>query len=222
MEATLTEKLALFLILIGSLSVHEWAHAWMADKMGDPTPRATGRLTLNPLSHIDFLGTVIIPLTMILLAPGFAILGWGKPVIIDPRNFKKPIQGDILVALAGPVSNLILAGLAATVFGLTLGLLHSEHIAQKAATLGLTIIYLNALLAVFNLLPIPPLDGSHVLRHLVRMSDLTFMRFAQWGTLILIVLINIQGFQMLLSKLVSMATMPFLWLMEWMSMLIGK
>ncbi len=222
MEATLTEKLALFLILIGSLSVHEWAHAFAADKMGDPTPRAQGRLTLNPLSHIDFLGTVIIPLTMILLAPGFAILGWGKPVMIDPRNFKRPVFGDIVTALAGPFSNILLAVIVALVFGAWAGAAHDVQMSEKVAGLGLNIIFLNGVLAVFNMLPIPPLDGSHILKHILRMSELTFMRFAQWGTFILIILINLGPFRALLSNLVMWASWPMLTLLQWMAGVVAK
>lgn len=222
MEASLAEKLALFLILIGSLSVHEWAHAFAADRQGDPTPRAMGRLTLNPLAHIDLLGTVIIPLTMILLAPGFAILGWGKPVMINPRNFKQPVKGDIITSLAGPVSNLVLALITAVIFGLVLGAMGSENIGEKATTLGLNIIYLNVLLAVFNMIPIPPLDGSHLLRHAVRMSEATFIQLAQWGSLILIVLINIPMFRELLGRLITIVSFPFLLLMDWAARLFAK
>jgi Zn-dependent protease len=214
MDATLAEKFALFLVLLGSLSIHEWAHAWVADKLGDPTPRAMGRVTLNPLAHIDLLGTVIIPLTMILLAPGFAILGWGKPVIIDPRNFKKPIRDDILTSLAGPASNLLLALGAAIIFGAWVGITHDGVMAEKIVKIGFNIIFLNALLCVFNLIPIPPLDGSHVLRHLVKMSDLTFIQFAQWGSLILIILINLDPFQELLRNMVLGASAPFGAVME--------
>lgn len=222
MEATLAEKLALFLILIGSLSVHEWAHAFTADKMGDPTPRGQGRLTLNPLSHIDLLGTVIIPLTMILFAPGFAILGWGRPVMIDPRNFKRPVMGDILTALAGPFSNLVLAALVAVIFGAWVGVSQDIAMGQKAAGLGLNIIYLNVILAVFNLLPIPPLDGSHILKHIARMSELTFLRYAQWGSFILIILINISVFRAFLSSIVMAASWPFMALMEMVAHAVAK
>jgi Zn-dependent protease len=213
MEATLTEKLSLFLVLIASLSVHEWAHAATADKMGDPTPRLQGRLTLNPLAHIDLFGTVILPLLMILLPGGFMILGWGRPVMIDPRNFKKPVTGDILTSLAGPFSNLVLALIIAVIFGVWLGYVHDGAAGQKILLLGSSIIMLNAVLAAFNLLPVPPLDGSHLMRHLFHISELNYMRFAQWGTLILIVLINIPFFQTLLYELVQLVSTPFIYVM---------
>ncbi len=212
MEATLTEKLALFLVLIGSLSVHEFAHAWVADKMGDSTPRSQGRLTLNPLVHIDLFGSVIIPLMMILMAPGFAIIGWARPVIIDPRNFKRPVAGDVLTSLAGPFSNFVLATLCAVVFGLVAGALGMA--ASKAVMLGVNIIALNVLLTIFNLLPVPPLDGSHLMRHLFRMSEMTYMRLAQWGTIILIVLINLEPFRMALWRLVTLLSTPLMMLMD--------
>ena len=109
-----------FVVLLFSAVLHEVAHGYEAERLGDDTARRAGRLTLNPLAHIDLFGTVIIPLTMILLAPGFAILGWGKPVMIDARNFKRPIMGDILTSLAGPLSNIVLALLVSVGFGLGL------------------------------------------------------------------------------------------------------
>ena len=214
MDATLNEKLAIFLVLIGSLSVHEWAHAWVADKLGDITPRSQGRVTLNPLAHIDILGTVIIPLTLILLTPGFAVLGWGRPVMINPRNFKNPMWGDIISSMAGPVANLILAALTATVFGLWVGVSADPQTAAKAAMLGINIIMLNTMLSVFNLLPIPPLDGSHILRYIFRMTELAFIRYAQWGSLILIVLINFSFFQNFLGRIINYCSLPFLSIMD--------
>lgn len=217
MEATLPEKLSLFIVLIVSLSVHEWAHAFVADKMGDDTPRLQGRLTLNPLAHIDFIGTLFIPLTIILLAPGFAILGWARPVMIDPRNFKKPIQGDVLTSLAGPVANILLALVISVAFGLLIGFTNNIEFMQKFAALGLNIVYLNILLFIFNLLPVPPLDGSHLMRHIFGIGEEGFARFSQWGVFILIILINIEFFNKLLMASVQNLSQPLAGLMEFIA-----
>lgn len=131
-----------FFGLIIAITIHEFAHAYTADRLGDPTPRSRGRVTLNPLAHLDPLGTIMIL---------FARFGWGKPVPIDPYNFSKPRRDEIIVSLAGPISNLFLALILAFVykFFLPSGLLF-------------TLIVVNVSLGVFNLLPVPPLDGSKI------------------------------------------------------------
>lgn len=137
--------------LIIAITIHEFAHAWMADRLGDPTPRSQDRLTLNPLAHLDPIGTI-----MILIA-GF---GWGKPVMFDPYNLDKPKRDITLIALAGPVSNLI----SATSLAIILALI--QQASPALATLGIFIyptIFLNVMLAVFNLIPIHPLDGGKIL-----------------------------------------------------------
>ena len=151
-----------FVVLIVSLSFHEAAHAWMANRLGDPTARLRGRLTLNPLAHIDWIGTVLFPL--IAMTTGAPLLGWAKPVPVDARHFRSPREGFALVALAGPVSNLILASGAALVFAVMPGRLLVQHDALGAfgQTLAM-MVYVNVLLALFNLIPIPPLDGGNVL-----------------------------------------------------------
>jgi len=215
MEATLAQKISLYLVMLGSLSVHEWAHAWSADKLGDSTPRSQGRVTLNPLAHIDLLGTVIIPLFFILFSPGFMLLGWGRPVIINPRNFKRPIAGDLISTAAGPLSNIILAVVAAIGFGLVLGFgSFGQESFDKLLGLGMVVIYLNVLLAVFNMIPIPPLDGSHFLRHALRMSTATYVKFAQWGVLILLVMINIPFFRSFLHSAIEAVSAPITALMS--------
>ena len=151
----------LFAILILSLSVHEAAHAWTADRLGDPTARALGRLTLNPLAHIDWIGTVLFPL--IAIVSGLPLLGWAKPVPVNMNRLGAPRRDFALVAVAGPISNLVMAIAAAFVLGAwtssTGGFVGDS---RGTALLGLAV-RLNVLLAVFNLLPIPPLDGGNVL-----------------------------------------------------------
>lgn len=153
-----------FIILIASLSFHEAAHAWAADRLGDPTARMLGRLTLNPIAHIDWIGTVLFPLVGML--SGLPLIGWAKPVPVDVRNLKAPRRDFALVALAGPVSNLVLAVGAALLLKAQGGLVPEQGQTLLTVTLY-TAVFLNVLLAMFNLLPVPPLDGGNVLAGIV-------------------------------------------------------
>jgi len=173
-----------FAVLLFSLSLHEAAHAWMASKLGDPTARMLGRVTLNPVKHIDPLGTIILPAIMLIVNPNF-LFGWAKPTPVTPANFKNLTRDDILTTIAGPCSN-ILAAIGATILllilshtsaigsavvhGLARGAmdpaLRSSALFPLALLFYLTM-FLNLILAAFNLLPLPPLDGSHVFRHLL-------------------------------------------------------
>ncbi len=157
--------LPLLAVLIMSLSFHEAAHAWAADRLGDPTARQLGRLTLNPLAHIDWIGTVLFPL--IAMSSGIPLLGWAKPVPVDMRNLREPRRDFALVALAGPVSNLILATIAAVFFEVSLKVTDTPGL--LAQTLLMAVV-MNVMLAVFNMFPIPPLDGGNVLMGLVPYS----------------------------------------------------
>jgi Zn-dependent protease len=186
------EKVILFILLLSSISIHEWAHAWVADKLGDPLPRQQGRVTLDPRSHIDPIGTLLIPFIMIFASPGFAIIGWGKPVQISLRNRETKKRDDILITLAGPLSNLSIAFICSLSFGL---LNRIVPLGESALLLLYQIISLNAVLFLFNLLPVPPLDGSHILKNMVNMKDETFLKFSKYGFFILIILINIPNFQ---------------------------
>ncbi len=151
------------LVLLFSIVVHEVAHAWQARREGDTTAEQLGRITLNPIKHLDPVGSVAVPLVLYFSGSPF-MFGWAKPVPIDPRNFRNFRWGDIRVSLAGIVSNLGLAVLC------TLGTAVIVQFAQ-GGTLGTVMrmleygIYINLVLAIFNLIPIPPLDGSHVLYH---------------------------------------------------------
>ncbi|MEM1222201.1 MAG: site-2 protease family protein [Verrucomicrobiota bacterium] len=196
----LRDGIIFYLILLGSLSVHEWAHAYAADKLGDNTPRSQGRVTLNPVSHIDPLGTVAIPLIMILLNPGFAIFGWGKPVMVDPRNFKKLKRDDIIVSMAGPASNLAIGLITAVIGGLIM------RFVPEFGDLVVRVIMVNAILIVFNLIPIPPLDGSHILKHAINMRDETYIKLSAYGFIILIVLINLPPFRIVMGTAIYFVT----------------
>ncbi len=149
------QALFFFLIIIPSAIIHEYAHGWAADQMGDPTARLAGRLTLNPLAHIDIWGTIIMPLALLLLSGGSFMFAYAKPVPYNPYNLKNRRWGPALVGAAGPLANLA----TAIVFGLLV-----RWLAPSAFTSLLAIIvYANLLLMVFNLVPIPPLDGSKIL-----------------------------------------------------------
>lgn len=153
-----------FLILIASLSFHEAAHAWAANRLGDPTARLLGRLTLNPMAHIDWIGTVLFPLVGML--SGLPLIGWAKPVPVDMRYLKAPRRDFALVALAGPVSNLVLAFGATVLLRLQGGLVPDDGVGVVTQVLYL-MVFMNVLLAAFNLLPVPPLDGGNVLAGIV-------------------------------------------------------
>lgn len=191
--------LIFYIILVCSVSIHEWAHAFAADKLGDGLPRAQGRVTLNPLAHMDFLGTFILPLLMILLpiftGNGAAVIfGWGKPVMLSLPNPKTRRRDDLIITAAGPLSNLVIC------FFLSLATPFVMKLDPSAVELIYLAMALNAALFVFNLLPIPPLDGSHFLKHAFRMSEETFYRFSNWGFLIILILINLAPFRYVLSK----------------------
>ena len=156
------EYLFLIIILLFSIVIHEVSHGTMALYLGDPTAKYAGRLTLNPLRHLDPIGSVILPLFLILMAKlmgGGIIFGWAKPVPINPYNFRDQKYGSAKVALAGPGSNLAIA----LVFGLALRFFPAIATIPGLPLMFSYIVYINILLAVFNLLPVPPLDGSHIL-----------------------------------------------------------
>jgi Zn-dependent protease len=205
--SSIEEKIILFVVLLGSLSVHEWAHAITADKLGDPLPRAEGRVTLDPRAHIDPIGTILLPLIMIFASPGFAIFGWGKPVRISLPNPKTRKRDDILITIAGPLSNLIIALLATLFFSIwvTAGL----PLSDSGINLYQTIVFLNCVLFVFNLMPIPPLDGSHILKHAINMKDETYFNLSRYGFIILLVLINLPPFQIFMGSMIQFSSSVF-------------
>jgi Zn-dependent protease len=149
-------------VLLFAITIHEASHAWAAMKMGDPTASAMGRVSLNPLAHIDPFGTVILPLILILVlhAPAF---GWAKPVMVNPRNLRNPRRDNIWISLAGPAANLAAAGASLIVL---VGLKHvprSSSPLEALETIFGAAVMINVILAVFNLIPVPPLDGSGIL-----------------------------------------------------------
>jgi len=183
------DAILLIIVLIFSVVVHEVAHAWQARREGDDTAEKLGRITLNPLPHLDPIGSFLVPLALHFSGSGF-LFGWARPVPVNPANYRDYKWGDIRVSLAGIVSNLALAVLAtlATVAVLkleqVLGPLGGVSVAlRQMAIYG---IFINLILAFFNLIPIPPLDGSHVLFHLLpRHLALPYRRAGRYGMLVL-------------------------------------
>ena len=157
------EKLIIFLIFMPlfllSLAIHEFAHAFTANKFGDDTAKQQGRLTLNPFKHIDLIGSVILPILSFF--SGFALIGWAKPVPVDRRNLKDPLMHDAVISAAGPFSNLMLAFVFMIILNLAANI-QALHTDMVISVIGLGV-YFNVFLFAFNLLPIPPLDGSHIL-----------------------------------------------------------
>ena len=178
--------------LVVLLSFHEYAHAWMAHKCGDDTARMMGRMTINPIVHIDPIGTVFLPLMMLSLNPGFLLFGWAKPVPVNPANLTNRKRDDILISMAGPAMNVILAIVLLAILRVAIEL--PEGISGSAVVAQLPkIAFISMFLCLFNLIPVPPLDGSHVMRHVVGMSEETYRNIARFGFIIVLVVINIPG-----------------------------
>lgn len=165
-------KLFLYIIIIFSAIFHEFFHAWMAYQLGDPTAKYAGRLTLNPLKHMDMMGTVIIPLFLLFFAGGF--IGWAKPVPYNPYNLRDQKWGSTKVAFAGPGSNFLIALIFALIFRF-LPISGAFYIAVS------WIIYINIFLALFNLMPIPPLDGSKLIMDLFPQRSRQFLQMGFIG-----------------------------------------
>ena len=192
--------LLMYLGLVILLTFHEYGHAWMGLKCGDDTAQQQGRISLNPLVHIDPIGTVLLPLIMIFASPaiGRFLIGWAKPVPFNPANLNNRWRDEMLIAMAGPAVNVILAvilvGLAriAVVFG-----------AETVTLLLIQTAGLSLLLCFFNLIPIPPLDGSHVLRNLTGMTYETYFNLSRFGFIAIILVLQIPQLRTLLGNLTN-------------------
>jgi Zn-dependent protease len=187
-----------FIVLLFSLTVHEMAHAWTADRLGDPTARLLGRISLNPIVHADPLGTIVLPL--ISLFTNAPLIGWAKPVPVTLRYLRHPRRDYILVAAAGPASNLVLAMFAAILLSIlpisphTLG---ESNVSVPIAAILSRLMALNVLLAVFNMIPIPPLDGGNVLGGLLPLNlAVLFNKVRPYGFVLLYALVLSGGFEM--------------------------
>lgn len=200
-----------FIVLLFSLTIHEMAHGWTADRLGDPTARLLGRVSLNPLVHADLIGTVVFPLMALL--SGVPLIGWAKPVPVNIRRLRHERRDYVLVAAAGPASNLVLAFVAAAVMNLlpvspmTLG---EPNISVPVASLLVGAVQINLLLAVFNMIPIPPLDGGNVLSGLLpRNLAARFDQIRPYGFLLLYALLLTDGYRYLVLP-------PYNFLRSWL------
>lgn len=185
------------LAFVLTITIHEAAHAWMSDRLGDPTARVLGRLTLNPIKHLDLYGTVLIPLFLLLVHSPF-VFGWAKPVPIDPYNLKNPRRDSALISLAGPLINIAFA----TVLAILVRLIPDATFFNIAYP----IILLNVTIAVFNLIPVHPLDGGKILVGVLPNTEAreldTFL--SRYGFMVLIFLIfPIFGGSSLLTSIIS-------------------
>jgi Zn-dependent protease len=198
-QRALLDGLVMYLCFIPILTFHEWAHAWTAWKCGDDTARLQGRVSLNPIVHIDPIGTVALPALAIFLAASGSglssfIIGWGKPVPVNIFNLRHPRRDDTLVAMAGPAMNVVLA------FGLlALGKVGQMLGVPMMLDICLQVALLSLFLCFFNLLPIPPLDGSHVVKNLVGMSHETYWRLCQFGFIVVILAIQVSSVRWVLG-----------------------
>jgi Zn-dependent protease len=214
-----------FVLLLFSLSFHECAHAWMASRLGDQTARLQGRITLNPLAHIDPVGTLLFP-AMVIFGPllgfslPFMLVGWAKPTPVITRNFKKIVRDDNLTTLAGPASNLLLVGVAFVSLAVIClavpggrSLVHANLSGALAIGSGLQPLVLLALLAIqvnlslffFNLLPIPPLDGSRVVRNMLPYNAVQqYDRIGGWIGLVLMIVVGGVLLRLLVSPTIGL------------------
>jgi len=184
----LIDGLLLFAAFIPLVALHEFAHAWTANRCGDDTPRLQGRLTVDPIAHIDLLGTIILPLLVTVMgaAGGNPMLfGWGKPVMVNPANFRHRRRDDILISGAGPAMNLIVAIAL-------LGIIRAIELAGYTAHVDpmLNIARLSLFLCFFNLLPVPPLDGGHIVRNLVGIGDEAYLLMSRYSFLFLLLIMR--------------------------------
>jgi len=199
------------ILLIISIGLHEFGHAWVADLRGDPLPRLQGRVTLNPFAHTDPIGTILLPGIMIFLSPGFGLIGWGKPVQISLPNPKTRRMDDICITLAGPGMNLVLCFVLALI-----GALGSFDPVQDRLVLRFLVsgIFLNSGLVVFNLIPIPPLDGSRLAVRLGLYTEEIFLSLARWGFVILLIAVNLPFFRDGMDVAIRLVASPWFWLWD--------
>lgn len=215
MSYELIHGLILYLGFVAFVVLHEYAHAWTAVRCGDNTPRLQGRLTLDPIAHMDLIGTLILPLAVTILSAqggGWMMLGWGRPVQVNLNNFRVRRRDDILVSVAGPVMN-ILTAIVVLIIMKIVQLTAGVSTSQLSTPLDL--VRLSLFLCFFNLLPIPPLDGGHIARNFIGMSDETYAKMSQYSFIFLILIIQVPFIGAFVSSITGSAlallVMPFGW-----------
>ena len=184
-------------ILLFSAVIHEVSHGFVADYLGDPTAREAGRLTLNPLRHLEPFGSVILPLSLFFVSGGSFIFGWAKPVPYNPYNLKKPDRDGGLIAAAGPISNFLIAVVFGIIYRL-LGSFNDSGVFSSALELFSVIVLINLMLMIFNLAPLPPLDGSKVLFALLPRGASEIRGFLEQYGLILLLFFMFFGFRLII------------------------
>ncbi len=212
------EQLSIIPVLLFSVIIHEMSHGWMALRLGDTTARDRGRLTLNPIPHIDPVGSVLVPLVS-LAAAGHVFIAWAKPVPVNPANFRNPRRDSVLVSAVGPLSNFILAllcGFAVIAAGLVRAGFAESDAGLPARLTGFLLqvlyggMYVNVALGVFNLMPLPPLDGSHIFAAMLPPhAAAAYMRIGFFGILVVLFAMRIPIVNSAFGTLIGGAFAPF-------------
>jgi Zn-dependent protease len=216
LELSLAQIIAISVLpVLFAITVHEVAHGWVASKCGDQTARLSGRLTLDPLKHIDLVGTIIVPLLLVVTHSGF-IFGWAKPVPIDARNMRNPRRDMAIVAMAGPVSNFIMAILWALIAKLNVMFVDSAPwLTKPMIYMGEIGILINVVLGILNCLPVPPLDGGRVLMSVLPGRAAWFVTRYEPYLFIVIILLMLTG---IFSYIISP---PIIFLSSWITSIFG-
>ncbi len=218
----------LYVILLVAVCMHEFGHAYAADKLGDKLPRLDGRVTLNPAAHMDMLGTVILPLVTIFLSMGTGfplVFGWGKPVRVFLDNPKTRVKVDIISTAGGLAMNLVVAAASAlaagVLFALSALLSSGGGMLSEFADVAVLSMQINCMLFIINMIPVPPLDGSRFLKYALGMSEATYESLARYGIIIFLVLINIPAFSQILRFLVGWLAFMFSYLAHFSAWVCG-
>ncbi|NOY78037.1 MAG: site-2 protease family protein [Calditrichaeota bacterium] len=215
---TWVDKILFIPVLLFSIIIHECAHGVAAYRAGDPTAKMMGRITLNPIPHIDIMGSIIVPL-LFLLTPTNILFGWAKPVPVNPANFRNRKRDEMIVSAAGPASNIALSLIFLVLTILTIGLFQALHLSPNFIRRYFNVMasgmLINLVLAFFNLIPIPPLDGSHILENILPPRGRVFMaRLQPYGFFILLIIIMV-------PQLIQIAYWPVKMVWHWYMLIMG-